>query len=174
MSATIDRPGGDLAARVRSLPYRRNVGIMMLNADGLALVGHRVDMKADAWQMPQGGIDDGEEPEHALWRELLEEVGTDKASVLARARDWMPYDFPLELQPTLWEGRFRGQTQMWFLLRFLGTDADLALDTHEREFTHTRWVKPEELPSMVIGFKRETYRKVLAEFAEHLRRREPE
>jgi len=150
----------ELARRVAALQYRRNVGMMLLDPAGLVLVGHRVDTKADAWQMPQGGIDDGE---------LKEEVGTDKATVLARARDWMPYDFPLDLQPGLWGGRFRGQTQMWFLLRFTGTDADLALDIHEREFTHTRWVRPEELPGLVVGFKRDTYRKVLQEFAPYLR-----
>jgi putative (di)nucleoside polyphosphate hydrolase len=160
--------GAGRAKRVGALPYRRNVGIMMLNREGLVLVGHRVDTKSDAWQMPQGGIDDGEEPEQALWRELKEEVGTDKATVLARARDWMPYDFPLDLQPTLWDGRFRGQTQMWFLLRFTGADADLALDTHKREFTHTKWVPAGELPGLAVGFKRESYRKVIAEFAAHL------
>ena len=84
------------------------------------------------------------------------------------ARDWLNYEFPLEMQPSLWGGRYRGQSQMWFLLRFRGTDADLALDTHEREFSQTKWVTPTALPDMVVGFKRDSYRKVLAEFAQHL------
>lgn len=154
---------------VRALPYRMGVGIMLLNADGAVLIGHRVDIKSEAWQMPQGGIDAGETPEQALWRELQEEVGTAKATILARARDWISYDFPAELQARVWDGRFRGQSQMWFLLRFTGVDADLALDTHEREFSETRWVATAELPDMVVGFKRDTYRSVLTEFAAHLR-----
>lgn len=143
---------------------------MLCNGPGRVLVGHRVDMAKDAWQMPQGGIDDDEQPHQALWRELKEEVGTDKATIVAEARDWLNYDFPAELIPKLWGGRFRGQSQRWFLLRFLGTDADLALDTHEREFRETRWVEPDALPLLVVPFKRDSYHRVLAEFSEHLRR----
>ena len=153
---------------VGTLPYRRGVGIMLRNGTGEVLVGSRIDMKSDAWQMPQGGIDDGEMPEQALWRELREEVGTDKARIEAESKDWLGYDLPSDMVPKVWGGRFRGQQQTWFLLRFTGTEADLALDTHEAEFSAVRWVRPEDLPGLVIGFKRTLYEQVLQEFAPHL------
>lgn len=171
----MSRPDVQDAPRKRaaqSLPYRRGVGMMLLNGHGRVLIGKRIDTAAgDAWQMPQGGIDADEEPAQAVWRELKEEVGTDKATLIAEARDWLRYDFPAELASTLWGGRFRGQMHRWFLLRFTGTAADLALDTHEREFSETRWVEPEALPNMVVWFKRDNYRKVLAEFAAYLQKR---
>lgn len=143
---------------------------MLLNDRGDALVGKRIDMTSDAWQMPQGGIDDGEQPEQALWRELHEEVGTDKAVVIARAREWLTYEFPPDLQPKLWRGRYRGQAQLWFLLRFQGTDADVDLDKHtDREFSEVQWVEPRHLPDLIVGFKRELYERVLAEFVDHLK-----
>ena len=153
------------------LPYRRGVGIMLLNDAGRVLVGKRIDMQANAWQMPQGGIDEHETPSDALWRELKEEVGTDKAALIAEAGDWLTYELPADRVPQLWGGRYRGQQQKWFLLRFTGSDADLALDTHEAEFSAVRWVEPHELPALVVGFKRDVYQKVLKEFAPHLARR---
>ena len=145
---------------------------MLRDQRGRVLVGKRIDMKSDAWQMPQGGIDGGEQPEQALWRELREEVGTDKAEIVAQSRDWLTYEFPADLQPKLWRGRYRGQAQKWFLLRFLGADADLDLDAHtDREFSEVRWVEPTELAELIVGFKRDLYRRVLDEFAAHLKRR---
>lgn len=160
-----------MAARAETLPYRSGVGIMLRNDAGDVLVGSRIDTEPEAWQMPQGGIDAGESPAQALWRELKEEVGTDKARLIAETRDWLRYDLPADLVPNVWGGKYRGQQQKWFLLQFTGTDADLALDTHAAEFRAVRWVPPADLPNLVVGFKRDLYHQVLREFAPHLMRR---
>lgn len=157
-----------MANEQSTLPYRRGVGIMLRNGAGEVLVGSRIDMPSDAWQMPQGGIDDSETPEQALWRELKEEVGIDAARIEAESKDWLGYDLPADVVPKVWGGRFRGQQQKWFLLRFTGSDADLVLDTHEAEFSAVRWVPAAELPKLVVGFKRALYERVLQEFAPYL------
>lgn len=144
---------------------------MLRNDAGDVLVGRRIDTTENAWQMPQGGIDTGEEPEQALWRELKEEVGTDKAALVAATAGWLTYDLPADVVPKVWGGRFRGQQQKWFLLRFTGSEADLALDTHEAEFDAVRWVPPAQLAGLVVGFKRALYEQVLQEFAPYLARR---
>lgn len=149
-------------------PYRPGIGIMLVNDHGLILAGKRVDMKTDAWQMPQGGIDEGESVEDALWREMLEEIGTTHAEPLARAHDWKTYDFPTYLAKKLWDGRFAGQIQMWFLMRFVGKDSDIVLDNHSPEFSEVEWVEPPKLLELVIDFKRDSYRALLLEFAESL------
>ena len=154
-----------------TLPYRSGVGIMLRNDTGDVLVGSRIDTKPESWQMPQGGIDAGETPVQAVWRELKEEVGTDKATLVAETKDWLRYDLPTDLVPKVWGGKYRGQEQRWFLLHFTGTEADLALDTHEAEFSAVRWVPPVELPGLVVGFKRDLYHHVLREFAPYLTRR---
>ena len=144
--------------------YRRGVGVMLVNRDGLVLVARRIDMPSEAWQMPQGGIDKGETPEVALLRELREEIGTDKAEIVAQSRHWLNYDLPSELRGMLWRGRFRGQTQKWFLARFTGTDDDIDLETEHPEFLAWRWAELDDLPGLIVPFKRQLYRDLVAEF----------
>jgi putative (di)nucleoside polyphosphate hydrolase len=149
--------------------YRRNVGIMLINRDGLIFVGSRVDMPSDAWQMPQGGIDAGETPAQAAMRELHEEVGTDKAEIVAESAGWLSYDLPPKLQRKLWRGRWRGQSQKWFAMRFTGTDRDIDIATKHPEFGAWRWVEPGQIVDLIVPFKRALYRAVLQEFAGLLR-----
>jgi putative (di)nucleoside polyphosphate hydrolase len=148
--------------------YRPAVGIMLLNAVGLVFVGRRIDMPAglSAWQMPQGGIDPGETPSAAAIRELCEEVGTDHAEILGESRAWLHYDVPSELAGPRWSGRWRGQRQKWFAMRFIGDDRDIdPAGTEHPEFDAWEWVPPERLPELIVPFKRQLYRDVLAEFA---------
>jgi putative (di)nucleoside polyphosphate hydrolase len=140
---------------------------MLLNAGGMVFVGRRIGMPAGiaSWQMPQGGIDPGETPRQAALRELEEEVGTAKAEILAETAGWYHYDLPPELTGGMWGGRFRGQRQKWFAMRFTGTDADINLATTHPEFDAWEWVAPERLPELIVEFKRAVYVAVLAEFA---------
>ena len=151
-----------------SLPYRPCAGLMLVNGDGKVFVGKRIDNKeGDAWQMPQGGIDDGEELHAAAMRELWEETGVsaELVTVLAESREEYFYDLPDELLGKLWKGKYRGQRQRWLLLRFAGTDADIRLDAHQPpEFCEHRWIEPDELPDMIVPFKRRVYRQVVDEF----------
>jgi putative (di)nucleoside polyphosphate hydrolase len=148
--------------------YRRGVGIMLVNAAGHAFVGRRIDTLIAAWQMPQGGIDEGETPAAAAMRELKEEVGTDKAEIVAESRSWLCYELPPEIAAALWGGRYRGQRQKWFLMRFLGRDADIDISDHEHpEFDAWRWVPPDHLPELIVPFKRQLYCDILAEFRPH-------
>jgi len=146
--------------------YRPGVGIMLLNGEGLVFIGRRIDMPAGlaAWQMPQGGIDPGETPREAALRELKEEVGTGKAEILAESAVWHHYDLPPEVAGRMWQGRYRGQRQKWFALRFTGSDTDIDLATEHPEFDAWEWVRPEQLPELIVPFKRQIYRDVLAEF----------
>ncbi len=150
--------------RARAAGYRRAVGIMLLNAAGEVLVAQRLDFPGDAWQMPQGGIDKGETPLQAARRELKEEIGTDKAEVIAECRRWLAYDFPPDLQRRAWRGRYRGQTQKWFAMRFTGSDADIDLATGHPEFGAWKWVPPSELTRLIVPFKRQLYQDVIEEF----------
>lgn len=145
--------------------YRPGVGIMLLNRDGLVFVGQRVDYPGEAWQMPQGGIDRGESPRDAAFRELKEEVGTDHAEVLAESRRWFEYDLPAEVSGRLWRGRYRGQRQKWFVMRFLGEDRDIDIAAHHPEFSAWKWVPAADLPILIVPFKRQLYRDLLDEFA---------
>lgn len=151
-----------------SLPYRPCVGIMLVNAEGKAFVGKRIDTKeGDWWQMPQGGIDEGEDPAEAALRELHEETGlrAHHVRLISQTRDELLYDLPDELIGKLWGGRYRGQRQQWFLGRFTGVDKDFDLEAHDPpEFCDWRWVEPERLPQMIIPFKSRVYRAVLEEF----------
>ena len=150
--------------------YRPAVGIMLLNPAGLAFIGRRIDMPAGlaAWQMPQGGIDPGETPRQAAFRELKEEVGTGKAEILAETRGWLHYDLPSDIASRMWSGRWRGQRQKWFLMRFTGEDADIDPATEHPEFDAWEWVEPRHLPELIVPFKRPLYCDLLAEFRKHL------
>jgi len=121
-----------------------------------------------AWQMPQGGIDADETPMQAALRELREETGTDKAEIIAETRDWLSYDLPDPIRATAWGGRYRGQKQKWFLMRFEGNDIDIDLTRHEAEFDAWRWVEPTELPGLIVDFKRPVYVALLEEFRTQL------
>ncbi len=156
----------------RDLPtaYRPCVGIMLVNADGKVFVGRRIDTKeGDWWQMPQGGVDRGEDLELALWRELHEETGVTSAhaTLIKRMADDIAYDLPDDLMGKLWGGKYRGQMQSWFMLRFIGSDADINLEAHDpAEFCDWKWVDPEVLPNLIIPFKKRVYRTVLEAFRE--------
>jgi putative (di)nucleoside polyphosphate hydrolase len=148
------------------LPYRSNVGIMMVNKTGYIFVGQRLDNNQDAWQMPQGGIDAGEDPETAAYRELLEETGVNQQNVrfLASSSRWLSYDLPEDLIPTLWNGKFRGQKQKWFLFKFLGKDGDINIETEHPEFSKWKWISKENLLEEIVPFKKSVYEDVLKEF----------
>ena len=145
-------------------PYRPCVGLMLFNADGCVFVGNRIDVPGDHWQMPQGGIDPGETPEQAVWRELREETGTDCAEIIGESETWYPYDLPPGLSRRIWKGQYRGQTQRWFAFRFLGQDSDIDLTIHKPEFGEWRWVALDDLPGLVVPFKRPIYERVIEEF----------
>ena len=146
-------------------PYRRGTGIVLLNPAGHAFVGRRVDTGEPAWQFPQGGIDDGETPLEAVLREMKEEIGTDRAELLAESAEWIAYDLPHDLADRAWHGRFRGQRQKWFAFRFLGSDADINIDTEHPEFCQWRWMPLDAIPPLIVAFKRGLYDRVTAEFA---------
>lgn len=148
------------------LGYRPCVGVMLVNMDGRVFVGQRIDSQDEAWQMPQGGIDPGEEEKEAAFRELGEETGIspDHVEIIAKARDEHLYDLPPELVGKLWGGKFRGQRQTWFLARFLGSDSDIDIATPHPEFSQWKWIDPEALPDVIVPFKRKLYRDILQEF----------
>ena len=150
--------------------YRRGVGVMLLNREGKVFVGARIDNPEDAWQMPQGGIDADEEPWATALRELKEETGIAPHLVerIACCPERLRYELPDEWRPRLWGGKWVGQEQDWFLARFLGQDGDVEIATDHPEFRAWKWVAPEQLPDLIVPFKRELYRRLLREFAEHL------
>ncbi|MHA6317219.1 RNA pyrophosphohydrolase [Altererythrobacter sp. CAU 1778] len=151
------------------LGYRPCVGVMLVNREGLAFVGRRIDTKeGDWWQMPQGGVDPGEDLDAALLRELHEETGVTHAhvDVISRMKEPLRYDLPDDLIGKLWGGRYRGQEQHWYLARFTGEDGHIDLDAHDpAEFCDWKWVEPEELPRLIIPFKQRVYRAVVSEFS---------
>jgi len=153
------------------LPYRANVGAVLFNPAGLVLVARRADLPnaegaPGGWQLPQGGIDEDEDPAIAVFRELEEEVGTARAEILAEHPRWLTYDLPPELLGRALGGKYRGQRQKWFALRFTGADADIRLDLDPHpEFDAWRWARLAELPAMAVGFKRAIYDDLAAEFA---------
>ena len=147
--------------------YRPCVGLALVNPEGLLFIGERRGPLLNAWQMPQGGIDPGEDPRTAARRELREEVGTDRAELVAESCCWYAYDLPPELRPARWDSRYRGQTQKWFGFRFTGVDADIDIAAHEPEFLRWRWAPPDEVMGLVVDFKRPIYQAVLEEF-DHL------
>ena len=149
----------------RPKPYRKGVGIVLVDAKGRVFVGQRRDTK-DAWQMPQGGIDKGEDVRKAALRELAEETGITSAEVIAESQSWYNYDLPEHLIGTSWKGRYRGQTQKWMALRFTGQESEIDLHPpgQEQEFDKWRWAHMDELMELIVPFKREVYARVIAEF----------
>ena len=164
--------------RIEDLPYRPCVGMVVLNRQGRVLIGRRTDGpeqvdQVHVWQMPQGGIDEGEDPYPAALRELHEETNIRSVEKLGEIEDWLAYDIPRDIVGQAWKGRYRGQTQKWFALRFTGRDSEINVTNppggHEPEFAEWRWEPMKNLPALVIGFKRQVYARIVGEFA-HLAR----
>ncbi|MGJ8615864.1 MAG: RNA pyrophosphohydrolase [Sulfitobacter sp.] len=155
---------------ISKLPYRPCVGVMLLNHAGDVFVGQRKDRDVDAWQMPQGGVEKGEAADEAAFRELEEETGIsrDLARVVAQTAEWLPYDLPHDLVPRIWKGRYRGQEQKWFLMRFSGTDEQVNIDTDHPEFSSWRWSPVDQLVDGIVPFKRAVYEAIVKEFEEYL------
>lgn len=150
------------------LPYRPGVGLMILNPNFEVFVGRRIDSRAEAWQMPQGGIDEGESPEIAAMREMKEEIGTNNAEIISSTKHWYQYDLPTYLISKLWNGKYRGQRQKWFLLKFLGNNCEININNNHPEFSEWKWVKIEELPQIIVPFKKSLYISVIEEFRDVL------
>jgi putative (di)nucleoside polyphosphate hydrolase len=150
-----------------SLPYRPAAGVMLLNAEGKVFVAQRLDSTLEAWQMPQGGLDEGEDAEAGALRELEEETGIAPrhVEIIARSPAELYYDLPDDLVGKMWKGKWRGQRQTWFLCRFTGTDADVNIQTAHPEFRAWKWAEPAELPAMIVPFKKKLYEDVLAAFS---------
>lgn len=154
------------------LPYRCGVGMMILNKNDMVFVGKRVDTKIDAWQMPQGGIDINEDPKRAVLREMEEEIGSKKGSIIKESKFWYTYDLPKHLIPKLWNGCYRGQRQKWFLIRFTGFDKDINIHTTIPEFNDWKWVNIMDLINIITPFKRKLYKSIIEEFKIYINSKE--
>jgi putative (di)nucleoside polyphosphate hydrolase len=150
-------------------PYRPCVGIMLINDNGHIFGGQRIDNRAEAWQMPQGGIDAGEDVETACFREMREEIGTDKADILSIHPEWLNYDIPLPLADRLWGGSYRGQSQKWVALRYTGQDSEINIATEEPEFFSWQWMSPADLIQLAVPFKRPVYEDIMTQFAQYIK-----
>ena len=149
--------------------YRKCVGMMILNARNQILVGRRLDHPSGYWQMPQGGIDENENPEEAVWREMMEEIGTNNASLINSSQEWISYDIPTETLKTLpWGDKYIGQIQKWFLFRFTGIDNDINVGTENPEFSEWKWMDYDEISQNAVPFKRNVYIKIQKEFRSNL------
>jgi putative (di)nucleoside polyphosphate hydrolase len=157
---------GMCLAKRKLTAYRPGVGIMLLNPEGFVFVGHRIRMPPglSAWQMPQGGIDTGETPRQAVWRELKEEIGTERAEILGESRVWFHHEVPDEISQGMMGGRYRGNRQKWFAMRFSGEERDINIATDHPEFDAWKWVSPEQLPELIVPFMQQLYLDVLVEF----------
>jgi len=155
---------------IAKLPYRPCVGLMIVNAEGGVFVGQRVDRFKDAWQMPQGGIDPGEDVTTAALRELEEETGItpNLVDIEAETADWLPYDLPHDIVPRIWKGRYRGQEQKWVLVRFKGNDDQIDIVQEHQEFSEWKWISPKDLLASIVPFKRAVYAAVLEEFGDRI------
>lgn len=163
-------PPPAMAKEPATLPYRPCVGVTLINDRGEIFAGQRLDSTVPAWQMPQGGIDDGEKPRAAALRELWEETGVtaDLVEFVAKTPDWVTYDLPPELLGKVWGGKYRGQRQKWFLFRFTGTDDQIRIDSDHPEFSRWRWIGAAEMVASIVPFKRKVYEEVVAAFRPHL------
>jgi putative (di)nucleoside polyphosphate hydrolase len=150
------------------LPYRPGVGMMIVNKHMKVFVAKRIDTKTQAWQMPQGGINIAETPSKAALREMKEEIGTNKAEIIAESRVWYSYDIPEFLISKLWHGRYKGQKQKWFLMRFNGEDSDININTTIPEFSDWKWADISDLEAIIVPFKRKLYKAVINEFSQYL------
>ncbi|MFV0386685.1 RNA pyrophosphohydrolase [Paracoccus sp. (in: a-proteobacteria)] len=151
------------------LPYRPCAGVVLINGDGLIFAGQRIEMPG-AWQMPQGGIDAGETPRQAALRELTEETGiiSGLVQIVAKTPDWVFYDLPPKLVGKVWKGKYGGQRQKWVLMRFLGADSDVRIETEHPEFDRWCWIRADDLLDSIVPFKRDVYAQVLTAFRDHL------
>jgi len=154
----------------KDLPYRPAVGVMLINRERKVWVGQRIDSTLEAWQMPQGGLDKGEEPLEGAYRELEEEtgIGRDLVEIVTQAEEELTYDLPDDLVGKMWKGKWRGQRQTWYLARFLGEDEDVNIETPDPEFRAWKWADPAELPAMIVPFKKKLYEDLVGIFAEWL------
>jgi putative (di)nucleoside polyphosphate hydrolase len=150
-----------------ALPYRRGVGIALFNEAGRVFVAQRLDSPGPAWQMPQGGIDKGETPRDAAWRELQEETGVTSAALIAETPGWLSYDLPADLAKTLWKGKYRGQEQKWYAFRFTGPESEIDIAGEHPEFSAWKWADFRAVPELIVPFKRPLYQQVVLAF-EHL------
>ena len=150
------------------LPFRPGVGMMIIDNANRIFVGKRVDTRIEAWQMPQGGIDIGETPSRAAMREMKEEIGCNDGYIMAETKNWYSYDLPKFLIPKLWNGNYRGQKQKWFLIKFTGKEEDINISAHSPEFSEWRWTTIQELPEIIVPFKRKLYLAVAEEFKRFL------
>ena len=153
-----------------ALPYRPAAAVMLLNSEDKVFVAQRIDSALEAWQMPQGGLDPGEDPQAGALRELEEETGIPPhlVEILGRSPDVLLYDLPPELRGKIWGGKYRGQAQHWFVARFLGRDDDINLETPEPEFRAWKWADAGELVDLIVPFKKTLYAQVVKAFAEYL------
>jgi putative (di)nucleoside polyphosphate hydrolase len=153
-----------------SLPYRPCVGVVLIDARGMVFAGQRIDSPSPAWQMPQGGIDEGEKPREAAYRELMEETGVtrDMVEFVGKTHGWVTYDLPPELLGKVWGGKYRGQRQKWFLFRFKGRDADIRIASDHPEFSTWRWILADEMAESIVPFKRTVYDEVIRSFRAYL------
>ena len=152
---------------INTLPYRLGVGLVIINDQSKIFTGRRLD-STKAWQMPQGGIDEGETPYQAGLREMMEEVGTNNVELLGEMQEWLNYEIPKKLAKRLWHGKYIGQTQKWLAFRFLGKDVEININTKHPEFSVWKWEKAEQLSKLAVPFKKDIYEKVLKEYSEFL------
>ena len=145
--------------------YRRCVGLVVINKDGLVFVGKRIDSNLNAWQMPQGGIEKGESPRNAGLREMKEEIGTNNVKLIGEIDNWLNYDIPQKLSSKLWNGKYRGQTQKWLAFQFLGNDDEININTEDPEFKEWKWEEHKSLVNLAEPFKKDIYKKIINEFS---------
>jgi len=154
------------------LPYRPCVGIMILNKKGEIFVAKRIDTMVEAWQMPQGGIDEGEDATETAFREMEEEIGTRNADIISSHEGWLSYDLPDHLIGKVWKGKYRGQRMKWFLMQYLGQDSDININTDHPEFSEWKWISIDDLVQSIVEFKRPLYTQLVAHFGPTVKARQ--